>query len=89
MVRFEGSRWGAEHARRLGTGNPTFNLMEVRVSEMQGRRREAGSEDPEGGPTSGSFDADLDRMHHLSFLSANEGTTALMFDPGPGPDSQQ
>jgi hypothetical protein len=34
----------AEHARQLGGASPLSSLMERRISEAQGRRREAGSE---------------------------------------------
>jgi hypothetical protein len=34
----------AEHARQLGGVSPLSSLMERRISEAQGRRREAGSE---------------------------------------------
>src|SRR5690348_10488560 len=34
----------AEHARQLGGASPLSSLMERRISEAQGRRRETGSE---------------------------------------------
>ncbi len=34
----------AEHVRQLGVESPLPNLMEVKVSEAQERRRETGSE---------------------------------------------